>query len=180
MWGVLSRLPISCPAITTILCRLCYVPFPNKRVLFSCSSWHSHPDKGWVFSLTNSNGMHLVIPAHLSIFWMVCHPSRTFPLKKLEREPQNKLSHSPYCQTIPSLTTDPWPIALVLAGYKWVVLEPCVCSTFMWVHGLSAIHVFAIALGLVWPLLHVLLLILNLMWREWITRSSFFTPHFIL
>ena len=42
-----------------------HVPFPNKRVLFlfSCSLWHSHLDKCWVFSLTNSYGMHLVIPA---------------------------------------------------------------------------------------------------------------------
>ena len=46
----------------------------------------SHSDKGWVFSLTNSYGMHLVISAHFSLFWVVCHPSRTFPLKELEWE----------------------------------------------------------------------------------------------
>ena len=50
----------------------------------------------------------------------------------------------------------------------------------MWIHGLFAIYAFATAWGLVWPLLHVLLLILNLLWREWITRSSFFIPHFTL
>ena len=62
---------VGCSAITTILCWLCHVPFPDKRVfffLFSYSLWHSHPDKGWVFFLTNSYGMHLVIPTHLSLF----------------------------------------------------------------------------------------------------------------
>ena len=70
-----------CPATTTTLCWLCHVPFPDEEsfVLFSCFSQHFHPDKGQVFSLTNSYGMHLVILAHLSFFWVVCHPSRTFP-----------------------------------------------------------------------------------------------------
>ena len=120
-------------AITTSLCWLCHIPFPDKKsvVLFSCSLWHSHPDKGWAFSLTNSYGMHLVIPAHFSLFWVVCHSSKTFPPKKLEREPQNRLPPSPHHQTIPSLTSDPWPITLVLAGYKWMVPEPYACSTSM-------------------------------------------------
>ena len=42
------------------------------------------------------------------------------------------------------------------------------------------VHEFAMAWGLVWSLLHVLLLILNLLWCGWITGFSFFTPHFIL
>ena len=64
-----------------------------------------------------------MIPAHLCLFWLVCHPSRTFPPKKLEREPQNRLPTSPHRQTTPSLTSDPWPTALVLARYKWVGLS---------------------------------------------------------
>ena len=87
--------------------------------------------------------MHLVIPAHLSLFWVVCHPSMTFSPKEFEQEPQNKLSHSPHRQTLPSLTFDPWPTTLVLAGYKWVVLESCASSTSMCVHDLSAVHEFA-------------------------------------
>ena len=70
------------------------------------------------FSLTNSYGMHLVILAHLSLFWMASHPSRTFLLKELEQESQNRLPYSPHHQTIPSLTSNPWPTIPVLAGYK--------------------------------------------------------------
>ena len=136
-------------------------------------------DKGWAFSLTNSYDMHLVIPAHLSLFWVVCHSSKRFLPKKLEREPQNRLPPSPHRQTIPSLTSDPWPIALVLARYKWVVLEPYACSTSMWVKGLSAVHAFAMDWGLVWTLLPVLPLILNLLWRGWVTGSSFFVSCFL-
>ena len=51
-------------------------PKQNNVVLFSCSPQHSYLDKGWAFFLTNSYGMHLVIPAHLSLFWVVCHPSK--------------------------------------------------------------------------------------------------------
>ena len=121
----------SCLATTTTLYWLRHVPFPDKRsfVLFSCFLWHSHPDKGWVFSLTNSYSMHLVILAHLCLFWVACHPSRTFFPKKLEREPQNRLPPSPHRQTIPSLTSDPWPTTFVLAGYRLVMPESCACST---------------------------------------------------
>ena len=108
------------------------IPRQKSVVLFSYSPWHSHPDKSWAFSLTNSYGTHLVILAHLSLFWVVCHSSRTFPPKELEREPYNGLPPSPYYQTIPSLTSDSWHTAPILAGYKWVVLEPCACCTSMW------------------------------------------------
>ena len=120
-----------CPAATTTLYQLCHIPFPDKGcfVLFSCFSSHSHPAKGWVFSLTNSYSMHLVIPTHFCLFWVACHPSRTFPPKELEREPQNRLPPSLHHQTIPSLTSDPWATAPVLAGYKLVVPESCACST---------------------------------------------------
>ena len=109
-----------CLATTTTLCQLRHIPFPNKGnfVLFSCLQQHPHPDKGWVFSLTNSYGMHLVILAHIFFFWVICHPSKTFPPKKLERESQNRFPHSPYCQIISSLTSDPQSIAPILARYK--------------------------------------------------------------
>ena len=97
-------------------------------------------------------------------FWVVCHPSRTFPPKELEREPQNRLSPSPHRQTIPFLTSDSWPTTPVLAGYKWVVPESCACSTSMCVHGLPIVHAFTMTWGLVWSLLF-LLLILDLLWR---------------
>ena len=87
--------------------------------------------------------MHLVIPTRPSLFWLVCHPNRTFPPKEFEWESQNRLSPSPHRQTISFLTSNPWPTTLVLAGYKLVVLEPCACSTSMCVHGLSTVHAFA-------------------------------------
>ena len=94
--------------------------------------------------------MHLVIPIHLSLFWVIYHPSRTSPLKELKRESQNRLPPSPHCQIIPSLTSYPWPTAPVLARYKWVVFEPYACSTPMWIYGLSVVYAFAIACGFVW------------------------------
>ena len=89
--------------------------------------------------------MHLVVPTHLSLFWVECHPNRTFLLKALEWELQNRLLPSPHCQTIPSFTSNPWPTPPVLAGYKWVVPEPSAYSNSMFVHGLSVVH------ALPWP-----------------------------
>ena len=84
--------------------------------------------------------MHLVVSTHPSLFWVVYHPSRTFPLKEFKREPQNRLSPSPHRQTIPSLTSDPWLTTPILAGYKLVVPMPCACSTFVYVQSLSVAH----------------------------------------
>ena len=122
--------------------------------------------------------MHLVISTHFSLFWVVCHPSRTFPPKELEQEPHNRLSPSPHHQTIPSLISKLWPTTPVLVGYKWVVPEPCGCSTSMCVHGLPAVHAFAMTWGLFWFLLHVLLLIFDLLWRGWVIGLSFFISCF--
>ena len=87
--------------------------------------------------------MHLVILTHLSLFWVVCPPSRTYPPKEFEQESQNRLSLSPHRQTILSLASYPWPTILVLAWYKLLVPEPCACSTFMCVQSLSTTHAFA-------------------------------------
>ena len=138
------------------------IPRQKSFVLFFYSPWHSHPDKDWVFSLTNSYGMYLVIPIHISFFWVVCHPSRIFPPKELEQESHNRLLPSSHHQTIYSLTSDPWPTAPILTEYKWVVPKSCACSTFMWVHGLPIVHVFAMARGFVWSLMNILLLVFNL------------------
>ena len=119
--------------------------------------------------------MHLVIPAHISLFWMVCHSSRIFPPKELERESQNRLLLSPHRQTIPSLTSDPWPIAPVLAWYRWVVPKPYACSTptlcvlhshmSPWLVCCSCVcHYLWICL----VSLRVLLLIFNPLWCGWV------------
>ena len=89
--------------------------------------------------------MHLVIPTHFSLFWVLCLPSKTFPPKEFEWEPQNRLPNSPYRQTIHFFTSDPWPTTPVLAGYRFVVPKPCACSTSMCVQSLSAAHAFAMA-----------------------------------
>ena len=105
------------------------IPKQKSFVLLSYSLWHSQPDKGWVFSLTNFYGMHLVTLALFPSFgWHVIIIGH-FPLKKLKREPQNILPPSPHRQTTSSLTSDLWLTAPVLAGYKWVVPESCACCT---------------------------------------------------
>ena len=63
--------------------------------------------------------MHLVIPTHVCLFWVVCHSSRTFPPKEFERESQNRHPPSPHRQITPFLTFDPWPTVPILAGTGW-------------------------------------------------------------
>ena len=103
---------VGCSAIAITLYWLCQVPFLDKRVLFSCSQWHSYLDKGWVFSFTNSYGMHLVIPAHISLFWVVCHPNKTFSSKELEWEPKNQLPLLPTTRPYPLLPLTHGPLRL--------------------------------------------------------------------
>ena len=85
----------------------------------------------WVFSLAIPHGMHLVVPTHHSIFWVVCHPSRTFSPKKFKQEPQNRLSLLPIARPYPllSLTHDP-PLQYWLGTSWWCLglvrsLLPC-------------------------------------------------------
>ena len=89
--------------------------------------------------------MHLVVPTHLSLFWVICHPNKTLPPKELKQKPLNRLPPSPHHWTIPFLTSDLWPTAPVLTRYKWGMPIPCACSTFICVHGLSVVH------ALPWP-----------------------------
>ena len=72
-------------ATITYLCCPCHIPLPNKENYFVCLFTVAFlSETRWTFSLTISHGMHLVIPTHLSLFWVVCHPSKTFPLKEFE------------------------------------------------------------------------------------------------
>ena len=57
-------------------------------------------------SLPILHGMHLVVPAHPCFLWVVCHPSRIFPLKEFEQEPQNRFSPLPTARPC-LLTSDP-------------------------------------------------------------------------
>ena len=132
--GVLPRSPTGLlaaqpPPLPCAGCAMFH--FQTKGVLFYLLVFRSIPIqiRVWVFSLTNSCGMHLVILAHLSLFWVECHLSKTSPPKVLERESQNRLTPSSYRQTIPYFTSDPWPTDPVLVGYKWVVPGPYVRST---------------------------------------------------
>ena len=101
---------VSCPATTTYLCWLCHSLLPDKENYFVCLFTVAFLSTiAWVFSLAIPHGMHLVVPTHHSIFWMVCHPSKTFPPKKFKREPQNRLSLLLIARPYPllSLTYDP-------------------------------------------------------------------------
>ena len=100
-------------------------------------------------SLPIPHGMHLVVPTHPYFFLAVCHPSRTFPPKKPEQEPQNRfspLSTARPCHLLP-LTHD--PLLPILAKYMLVIFGPCACSTSVYVQNLSAAHAFA----MVWRLI---------------------------
>ena len=74
----------------------------------------------WVFSLAIPHGMHLVVPTHHSIFWVVCHLGRTFPLKKFKQEPQNRLSLLPIARPYPLLSlTHNLPLQYWLGTSWW-------------------------------------------------------------
>ena len=81
-----------------------------------------------VGALSIPYNMHLVVPTHPYFFWVVCHPSRTFPPKEPEQESQNRFSLSPPPDyTLLPLTHDP-PLP-VLAGYRLVKSGPYARST---------------------------------------------------
>ena len=132
--------------------------------------------KRWASFLTTiPYGMHLVVPTHHFLFWVVCHPSKTFPPKKFEREPQNKLPLLPTVRPYPYLPLTHDPPLLYWLGTDWWclalhVLHFCVCPKLVCCscicHGLEA-H------------LCILLLILDLLWRELFSDLPFFIACFL-
>ena len=118
---------------TIYLCRLCHSPSLDKEDYFvRLFTVALLPTMVWVLSLSIPHGMHLVIPTHHYFFWMVCHPSRTFPSKEPEQEPQNRFSSLPTVRPYP-LTSDPYPttscIGWVQANEVWALrmLDFCMC-----------------------------------------------------
>ena len=111
-----------------LTCAGCAAPLyqTKKDILFVCLPWLFYPLQ-CVYSLSLSipHCMHLVVPTHPYFFWMACHPNRTFPPKKPEKKHKNRFFPSPHRQTMPSLTSDPWPttsyIGWVQAGGAWVL-----------------------------------------------------------
>ena len=86
-----------------------------------------------MLSLSFPQGMHLTISLQPCLFWVVCHPSRTYLPKELGQKPQNRsfpLSPPPNYTPLP-LTHDPttFHIGRVQAGGAWVscVLSLHVC-----------------------------------------------------
>ena len=131
------------------------------------------------FSLTISHGMHLVIPTHLFLFWVVCHPNRTFPPKEFEWEPQNRLPLVPTAGPYPLLPLAHDPPFLYWLGTCWWCLSlvhaplPCVskvCLLFMrlpWPRGssmCSAIHSWPLVAWIDFLILHSLWLALFKGW----------------
>ena len=130
---------------TTTGSSVCHSSLPNKRKLFClfvCCGTLSYYGLG-AFSLPIPYDMHLMVQTQFCFFWVVCHPSRTLPLKEPEQEPQDKFFPFPHCQTIPSylwLMTSPCP---VLAGYRLMKSRPCACLSSMYVQNLFVAHMFA-------------------------------------
>ena len=94
-------------------------------------------------SLPIPHGMYLVVPTHPYFFWVVCHLSRKFPLKELEREPQNRLFPLPTAIPYPFLPQTHDPPLPVLAEYRMVMSGPYACSTSVYVRNLSTAYAFA-------------------------------------
>ena len=93
--------------------------------------------------------MHLVIPTHISLFWVVCHPSKIFLTKDFEWEPQNRSPLFPTAKPHPLLPLTHSPPFLYWLGTSWWCLSlvraplPCVSMAclllmcFPWLEGLS-------------------------------------------
>ena len=77
--------------------------------------------------------MHLVIPTHPYFFLAVCHPSRTFPPKKPEQEPQNRFSPLPTAKPCPLLPLTMTHHFLYWLGTGWWCLglarAPLLCMS---------------------------------------------------
>ena len=83
-----------------------------------------------------SQGTHPTVPPQTCLFWVVCHPSKTYLLKGFGQEPQNRsFPFSPPPNYIP-FTSYLWPMAPphpILAGYKLEVPGLCACFPFRYV-----------------------------------------------
>ena len=119
-------------------------------ILFVCLLWHSYLLRyGCYFFLSIPYGMHLMVPTHPYFFWVVCHPSRTFPPKEPEREPHNRFSLLSTARSYPFLPlTHDSPLLYWLGTGWWCLglahaLVLCTSKTclllmrFPWSTGLS-------------------------------------------
>ena len=146
MPAVANVLPF-CPLTTFVwsghTCRppvLCDIhPCQTEASLF-CSSVYRNTSSCHginAFSLY-SQDMHPTVPPQTCLFWVVCHPSRTYLQKRLGQEPWNRsfpfsppLNHTPFTSYL-------WPMAPprpILAGYRLVAPRPCACFPFRYVQG---------------------------------------------
>lgn len=77
----------------------------------------------WVLSLSSYHSWHAPSGPNSSFLWVVCHPSRMYPPKEPEQEPQNRFSPLPTARPCP-LTSDPWPNHLLYwLGTSWWCLS---------------------------------------------------------
>ena len=158
---------------TPLTCAGCATPYhqTKKAILFICLSWHSYLLRcGYSLSLHPS--WHAPSGSNSSFFfWTVCHPNKTFPPKEPKQEPQNRFSPLPTARSYP-LTSDSWPttscIGWVQAGEVWALrmLNFCVCPK----------HAHCVCRVLEVPL-HILPPILDFLWHELLSNSSFSMAH---
>ena len=124
-------------------------------------------------SLPIPYGMHLVVPVHPCFLWVVCHPSKTFPLKSLSRNPKIGFPLSlPLDYALLPLTYDLTTscISWVQAGDVWALCvlhfhehpKSTCCSRVH--HGLK-------------DCLHILPPILGFLWCEPFSSFSFFKAY---
>ena len=102
------------------LCWPCHSLLSDKENCFVCLSTVAFLSVArWVFSLTIPYDMHLVVLTHHFLFWVICHPIRTFSPKEFEREPQNRLSLLPTARPYPGLPLTHDPQLLYWLGTSW-------------------------------------------------------------
>ena len=144
MLAVTNVLPF-CPLTAFVWSRrtyrppsLCNIhPCQTEAVLFRSSVYHNTSSYHGINSFSlDSQGMYPTVPPQTCLFWVVCHPSRTYLPKGLGQEPQNRSfplspppNHTPFASYF-------WPMAPprpILARSRLVVPGPCACFPFRYV-----------------------------------------------
>ena len=115
---------------------VCHSPLPDRgRFQFSpCRSTSFLPRYKCFLSLLSEHAP--TVPPQTCLFWVVCHPSRTYLPKEAWAGAVNRFFPLPPPPNHTPFTSYLWPMAPpcpILAGYRLVVPGPCACFPFKFV-----------------------------------------------
>ena len=108
--------------------------------------------------------MHQLFLGHTYLFWVKCHPNRTFPSKKFKWKPQNRPHFPPTAKPHPQNTlTRGLPPMYWLGTSRWC-LDPLCMLHSVWICFFLAFTLFLLPLRCL--ILLYILVDVYLLWRE--------------